>query len=394
MENIHPIDNYSNLQKQYDQLRKEFDLIHHRFLLFTEYTNDLLWIMDDKLQYKYISPTVERLTGFTVKETLQKPLEEFYSSKSLKTINDIYKQEMAKDRKDLANTSHSILLELEAYCKNGSLETIELSITILRDNNGNINEVVGVTRKITERKKAEQEIESLYKKEREAHEKCDLEIKQRLEYTRALVHELKTPLTAMVASCGLLLEIATDVPTRKLANNIFRGVNSLNSRIDELLDLAKGELKILQLKRTSVNLSLLLQNIFDEMKVMFEDKGVYLVNKVPQSLPLIQADETRLRQVIQNLINNAYKWTPVGGSVILKAGVKEHHIVVQVQDTGPGLTEERKKTNNRSDEDIIQLKGLGLGLALAKILIELHGGEIWVEGEQGMGSTFCFSIPI
>jgi two-component system phosphate regulon sensor histidine kinase PhoR len=119
---------------------------------------------------------------------------------------------------------------------------------------------------------------------------------------------------------------------------------------------------------------------------------------LPDSLPPVWADTDRLRQVVQNLLINASKFTPEGGKITLKAKERDGSLVVEVQDNGPGIPEKDQKRlfqpYNRQLGDREHLSGLGLGLALCKYLVELHDGEIWLNSRVGKGSIFGFSIPL
>ena len=169
-------------------------------------------------------------------------------------------------------------------------------------------------------------------------------------------------------------------------------------RIDELLDLARVEIGMLQMSVTSVDASRVLQSIADEMRPMLTGNHQLLVVSVPSALPPVMADEERLRQVVLNLMINASKFTPEGGTITLRAGVHFHNLVVEIEDTGAGVSPEEQKELFRPyhsrPADRENLSGLGLGLALCKYLVELHGGKIWVQSEEGKGSTFGFSIPL
>ncbi len=119
---------------------------------------------------------------------------------------------------------------------------------------------------------------------------------------------------------------------------------------------------------------------------------------LPPSLPTVCADEDRIREVMLNLLGNAFKFTPKAGKITLKACRVNGSLVVAVKDTGRGIV---KEEHQRLFEPYYcpgsereRLNGLGLGLALSKMLMELHGGRIWVESQRGKGSTFSFSLPV
>jgi len=257
---------------------------------------------------------------------------------------------------------------------------------------------VGHSMDITERERAQEKLEELYEQERKLRKELEAEAQRRIEFTRALVHELKTPLTPVLSSSELLLSELHEEPWASIARNIYRGAANLSNRIDELLDLAKVEIGILQLSPERVDARQLLHGIADDMAVVVSNNGQSLVVALPPFLPLVWADKERLRQVVLNLLINASKFTPEGGKITLKAKEKDASLVVEIQDTGPGIPEEEQQRlfqpYHRQITDREHLSGLGLGLALCKYLVELHSGKIWVESQVGKGSTFGFSIPL
>jgi signal transduction histidine kinase len=245
---------------------------------------------------------------------------------------------------------------------------------------------------------SEGELQELYQNEKELRRKLEEEINKRIEFTRALVHELKTPITPVLASSELLLQKLKDEPFLSLAQNINQGATNLNQRIDELLDSAKGEMGMLQLNPEPVDPMQLLQRIVNEETPVALCNRQSLNVELPPSLPVVCVDEERFRQVVFNLMNNAFKFTPEEGKIILKAREEGANLIVEVQDTGPGISEEEQKQlfepYHRLKSDRERLSGLGLGLSLSKKLVELHGGQIWVRSQKGKGSTFGFSIPL
>lgn len=245
---------------------------------------------------------------------------------------------------------------------------------------------------------SEGELRELYHEERTLRQTLEDEISKRIEFTRALVHELKTPVTPVMASSELLLQKLKDEPLYGLAQNINQGANNLNRRIDELLDLARGEVGALRLNPEAIDPRQLLQRIVDEETPVAMRNGQTLTAELPDSLPVIVADEERFQQIVLNLLNNAVKFTPPRGKITLRARVEGDNLTVEVQDTGVGIPENEQEIlfepyrSLKSDRE--RLSGLGLGLSLSKTLVELHGGQIWVKSKKGKGSTFGFSIPL
>jgi signal transduction histidine kinase len=250
---------------------------------------------------------------------------------------------------------------------------------------------------ITEVELSQEKLEEAYEKERRLRQELEEEVQRRVEFTRALVHELKTPLTPIMSSGELLVSELREEPWLSVAKNILRGAANLNRRIDELLDLARGEIGMLRLRPGRVDVLKLLRNIGDEMTVVAAGNGQILKLELPTFLPLLWLDVDRLRQIVLNLLINATKFTPEGGTIILRAQQLNGNLVVEVQDTGRGISEEEQKQlfqpYHQQAGDQENLSGLGLGLALCKNLVQLHGGKIWAKSKVGKGATFSFSIP-
>jgi signal transduction histidine kinase len=245
---------------------------------------------------------------------------------------------------------------------------------------------------------SEAELKELYQKEKKASQELQAEITKRVEFTRALVHELKTPITPVLASSELLLQKTSDELLLELARNINEGASNLDHRINELLDLARGEIGMLRLNPEPVDPIQLLQRIVQEEEPVALRNGQSLDVQMPFSLPIVWMDEERFRQVVFNLMDNAFKFTPAGGKITLKAREESGNLVVEVQDTGRGISAEDQQLlfepYRPLESDRERLSGLGLGLSLSKKLVELHRGKIWVKSEKGKGSTFGFSIPL
>jgi len=244
---------------------------------------------------------------------------------------------------------------------------------------------------------AEEDMHRLYLKERSRCHKLEAQTKKRVEFLRAIVHELKTPLTPMVAASDLLLSESPSEPILSLARRIERGACNLEKIIDELLDLARGEMGMLKLKCQWLEPLPLLSGICDYVLPEVARNRQSLVVDMPRTLRFVWADEGRLREIMLNLLDNALKFTPRGGQIRVQTVEDDENLLVRVQDNGCGVDMEEQE---RLFEPYYclpgegeRLSGLGLGLALARNLVELHGGRIWVESQRGKGSTFSFSIP-
>jgi two-component system, OmpR family, aerobic respiration control sensor histidine kinase ArcB len=257
---------------------------------------------------------------------------------------------------------------------------------------------LGHSMDITDRIKAEAKLRRLYENEKKLRKKLEDEVNKRIEFTRALVHELKTPLTSILFSTELLADELKEQPYKNIAQNIRRGASNLNNRIDELLDLARVEIGSLKLRPKKIDPNRLLSNIAGDMEVLFNKYHQRLIMNIAAPLSEIIVDEERLHQIILNLLVNASKFTPEGGTITLASRITESTFFLEVKDTGIGISKKDQKRlfepYQRHSTDRERFSGLGLGLALSKKLVELHGGKIWVESQLGTGSTFSFSMPI
>jgi len=251
---------------------------------------------------------------------------------------------------------------------------------------------------ITESIEAEAKLRKLYENEKKLRQELEDEVRKRIRFTRALVHELKTPLTPVLFSSELLLSEIKEEPLLSIARNIHHGASNLNNRIDELLDLARVEIGSLQIEPKMVDPQQILERIAEYVESLINKHDQRLIKDISPDLPQVWADEERLQQIILNLLVNASKFTQKGGTITLAARAENDSFIVEVKDNGPGISKKEQERifepYERRKADRERLGGLGLGLSLCKNLVGLHGGKIWVESRVGKGSNFAFSIPI
>jgi signal transduction histidine kinase len=294
------------------------------------------------------------------------------------------------------NSSESIKFRFPD--KSGNWHDIEATANLVEDKHGTGFNILIISRDVTVRTRGDDELKKLYQAEIELRRALEDEIKKRAEFFRALVHELKTPLTPIIASSEAVMNLSDEPTMKRLAANAFNGAMRLNSRVDELLDLSRGEMGMLKLNCQPMNLLSLIKDLADYVQAQVDANNQKLSLDLPQHLPRVLADESRLRQVILNLLNNAMKFMPKGGHITVQAHAVGENVVVEVSDTGQGIDESEQKRlfqpYNRIEADRQHFSGLGLGLALCKKLIDLHNGKIWCHSQKGRGSTFGFSVAI
>jgi signal transduction histidine kinase len=213
-------------------------------------------------------------------------------------------------------------------------------------------------------------------------------------------HELKTPISALRAHMENLLD-GVEEPNPALLGVMLQQADRLTRLVDQLLDLSRMESGDLALSLEPIHLSRLVDRVVSEVTVARPERARTLTvqNDVPADLPSIEADQERIHQVLFNLLDNAFRFTPDGGSVRVRAAVAKGSCEVSVEDTGPGIPEEHlplvferfyRVDPSRSRDD----GGTGIGLAIARSIVDAHGGKIWAESAEGKGSTFRFVLPV
>jgi len=215
-------------------------------------------------------------------------------------------------------------------------------------------------------------------------------------------HELRTPLNSILGFSEVLQEKMfgeLNEKQQEYVNYISESGQHLLSLINDILDLAKIEAGKLEMEPAEVSLGDLLQNSLTMVKEKALKHGIELSLKLENEIPHIYADERLVKQVVFNLLSNAVKFTPDGGRVGIEAVKEDEHIRITVWDTGIGIKEEDKEKLFKEFQQLDsgrdkRYQGTGLGLALSKRLVEMHGGRIWVESEEGKGSRFNFTLPI
>ncbi len=214
-----------------------------------------------------------------------------------------------------------------------------------------------------------------------------------------VAHELRTPLTAIKGSMEGLMDGVLPA-SAETYHQIHQEADRLNRLVDDLQELSRVEAGAYEMDLHPVDISSLVKTVVKRLGGQFEEKDVKLTVDLPPDLPLIQADDDRMIQVLTNLISNALRYTPEGGEVTLHASKSGNQIQVTVKDTGVGIPPEHlahiftrfyRVDKSRSR----QAGGSGIGLTIAKYLVEAHGGRIWVEsGGQDQGSVFTFTLPL
>ena len=214
-------------------------------------------------------------------------------------------------------------------------------------------------------------------------------------------HELRTPLNAIIGFSEVLVDRMFGELNEKqdeYLKDIFASGQHLLSLINDILDLSKIEAGRMELEVTDFDLPSAIDNALILVRERASRRGITLGHSVDERLGPIRGDERKVKQVLLNLLSNALKFTPEGGRIDVGAGVHDGVAEIAVRDTGVGIAPEDQEAVFEEFRQVgtadKKVEGTGLGLALSRKFIELHGGRIWVTSTVGAGSTFTFTLPL
>jgi signal transduction histidine kinase/HAMP domain-containing protein len=242
----------------------------------------------------------------------------------------------------------------------------------------------------------------LFREIQDKSRQLEIANKHKSEFLANMSHELRTPLNAIIGFSEVLLEkLFGDVNEKQedYLKDIHSSGRHLLGLINDILDLSKIEAGRMELERAAFDLPTTLSNALTLVRERAQRHGIALGLDVDPSLSEITADERKLKQIVINLLTNAVKFTPDGGKVDLIARGEPSRVLISVRDTGIGIAPQDQAAvfeefRQVGSDYTRKQEGTGLGLALTRRFVELHGGRIWLESEPGKGSTFTFEIPI
>ena len=277
--------------------------------------------------------------------------------------------------------------------RDGTERLLRWSNVALTDDDGRVALIVCIGFDITEQRRFERDLIN-------AKNEAVLASRAKSEFLANMSHELRTPLNAILGFAEVIRDqrMGTDAETyRSYAVDIHESGQLLLQLITDLLDMAKLESGQIMLHETELDLAAIVAASRRMVQARAEEGSVRLTVDIAPGLPPFRGGERALKQIVLNLLSNAVKFTPQGGSVDVWTTRVNGEVRVSVCDTGPGIApgdqERIFEEFQQTEAGLEQREGTGLGLALSKRLVELHGGRIWLESELGKGSTFVFTLP-
>ena len=335
-----------------------------------------------------INSSAERILGYKREDIIGKNYTEFnmVTYDQISTIKNKYK--------DLLNGIKPKSIELQIKRKNGNISWISFQSSMIKIDKEIIIE--SICQDITNKKKAENLIIEENKRLMELN-------KIKNEFISRASHELKTPITSIYGGSQILMELYKDQTCSdaiEFIELINRGGKRLKLLVDNLLDASRIDSDKLRLNLQSENITQIIRDSTIEIRYLAYKRNIIIEQHLPETVNIV-VDKIRIEQVITNLISNAIKNTPRKGIILLVLEDKPDSVLFKVKDSGIGLTEKEMDKLFRKFGKIerigpkmdIDIEGSGLGLYISKEIIDLHGGNIWVESEgRNKGATFYFKL--
>ncbi|WP_052402792.1 PAS domain-containing protein [Methanococcoides methylutens] len=284
--------------------------------------------------------------------------------------------------------------EYRLITKDGNLLWVNEKTFILRNGEGKATHFQGIVQDITERKQAEEAM----LRAKVAAESANM---AKTEFISNMSHELRTPLTMIIGFSDLLCSEdygSLNEEQKKYISKVLRNGNHLLELINDLLDFSNIETGEMELRVNEFTVSDAIDEVGALMIPLSKKKGIDLTFNIDIEMPTIKADMIKFKQVLYNLVNNSIKFTDQGGAVTIGGKISDSSVNIFVKDIGIGISQENQEKLFKpffqvDSSNSREYGGTGLGLALVKKFVEMHGGEVWVKSELGKGSTFGFSMP-
>ena len=365
-------------------------LEHEQNLLntFMDNTPDRIYFKDRESRFIRINKAIANLFHLSdAKEAIGKTDAEFFTEE--------HAQQAFADEQEVIRSGAPMEAKEEKETWPSGQETwVSSTKAPLFDETGEIIGTFGISRDITERVRAQAELQA-------AKETAEYANRAKSDFLANMSHELRTPLNAIIGFAEILRDeiIAPIKPEQKeLVTDIHTSGRHLLDMINDILDLSKIEAGTMDLDFETFSIMETMDEVSTIINALARKKRIQLAREFNQDIT-ITADKTKFKQILYNLLANGVKFTNEGGRVTTKLEILDNSLLIRVTDTGVGISPEDQEMLFQAFTQVDTSKaraheGTGLGLALTKRLVELHGGKIWVESAIGEGSAFSFSLPL
>ncbi|MBI5472544.1 MAG: HAMP domain-containing protein [Ignavibacteriae bacterium] len=342
--------------------------------------SDGIIVTDAQMRILHVNNIVAEVYGFIDTEAIGNPVSAMIRDERVMSLIRSASQENGAASKPGAQELTAPLHYLQVDTDTKQI-FFRPKVTQVFDSSGKLNAVVTILQDVTQFKELD---------------------RMKSDFIATLSHEFRTPLTSINMSVDILnQELLGPLNDRQkeLISSTKEDAQRLTKLARELLQLSKLESGKQHFKNEELDVRALVDSTLKPLQIQFQEKSVVLRSSVSGTLPHLVADEQQLSWVITNLITNALKYTHAGGSVEVRVKQQQNNMLFEVEDTGQGIAPENLQ---RIFDKFVQVKGafvatpgsVGLGLAIAKEIVEAYGGKIWVESVLGKGSTFSFLLPL
>jgi PAS domain S-box-containing protein len=295
--------------------------------------------------------------------------------------------------KTAIETGEGFTMDYRVVHPDGSVLNLHTIGRPVFDGEGRLIKFVGTSQDVTERSQLEEQLRKQY----EQLLKLD---SLKNNFVNSVTHELRTPLTTIMGYAEFLEdEIGGPVTSEQqlYISQIQRGSKRLEYLLNDLLDFARMEAGTFSLKVAPADLRCRVVEVISSLKPQADEMQLVLAAQLPESPLELEMDAQRIGQVLTNLITNALKFSPKGGTITVSTSRNGERVRCEVQDHGPGIADQDKprlfQRFSQLEAGVRMGKGAGLGLSISKALVEAHGGSIGVDSTPGLGSTFWFELP-
>jgi len=370
-----------------ESVQRDADEAHRLLRAIFDGTSDGVFVKDLAGRYVLINEAGARLIGKPVEEIVDRDDGALFGHDSAIRI-------VAQDREVIATGEPRVFENASMVTTAGDVRTYLSTKAPYRDVSGRVVGVVGITRDITGRKRAEEEREALLAAAEEANRSKD-------QFLAVLSHELRTPLNAVLGWVGMLRTMSLEPATvTRALDAIDRNGRALTQLVSDLLDVSRIVSGKLRLETRAINLVSVVEAALDAIRPTADAKGIRLQSALDPRAGPVLGDPDRLQQVVWNLVVNAIKFTPRSGQVQVSLSRIDSHAAIVVSDTGVGIDPQLmphvfERFRQGDSSSTRTHGGLGLGLALVKHLTELHGGTAEADSPgEGKGATFTVRLPL
>jgi two-component system, NtrC family, sensor histidine kinase KinB len=360
--------------RQYDELNIDKMLSEKRKSeVIVDSIADGLIMVDAEMQVIHVNRVIADLFAVDEMGAIGKPLQE--------VVSDARVLGLITRASSSVETEQEQAITFLQFERQGKTLYFRPKLTTLRDREGRLYGILALLQDITQFKELD---------------------RMKSEFIATVSHEFRTPVTSINMSVDILnQEILGPLTARQkeLVTSAKEDCHRLTKLARELLQLAKIESGRIQLREEELQFKEVVESSLRPLQIQFQEKNVHLISDVQHDLPPLRADEQQISWVITNLVTNALKYTPAGGTVTVRGWQDDRGLRLEVHDTGVGIPQEFLP---HIFDKFVQVKqtsdstpgSVGLGLAIAQEIVQMYSGRIWVESEVGKGSTFAFVLPV